>query len=140
MQASAIPARHLCCTGPPFVPSAVPSWLPSAFRQRPWCSCVWGAAADGVLSGAWYGFAVAPRCTSSGHAIHVCATGAAASCAPRAGRSELAIRHCDFPQHSTFPTTQHIPHNAVHPPQHSAFPAVPKTEGTQIRHRWPCTK
>jgi hypothetical protein len=32
--------------------------------------CV-GAAADGVLSGAWYGFAVALRRTSSGHALHV---------------------------------------------------------------------
>jgi hypothetical protein len=44
--------------------------------------CV-GAAAAGVLSGTWYGFAVAPRGTSSGHARHVCATGAVASCAPR---------------------------------------------------------
>jgi hypothetical protein len=41
-----------------------------------------GAAAAGVLRGAWYGFAVAPRRTSSGHALHVCATGAIASCAP----------------------------------------------------------
>jgi hypothetical protein len=37
-----------------------------------------GAAAAGVLSGIWYGFAVAPRLTSSGHAVHVGATGAAA--------------------------------------------------------------
>jgi hypothetical protein len=43
-----------------------------------------GAAAAGVLGGAWYGFAVAPRRTSSGRAVHVCATGAVATCAPRA--------------------------------------------------------
>jgi hypothetical protein len=42
----------------------------------------WQPAAS-VLSGAWYEFAVAPRRTSSGHALYVCATGAAASCAPR---------------------------------------------------------
>jgi hypothetical protein len=44
--------------------------------------CV-GAAAAGVLGGAWHGFAVAPRRTSSGHAVHVCATGAVGTCAPR---------------------------------------------------------
>jgi hypothetical protein len=42
-----------------------------------------GTAAAGVpvLSGAWYGFAVPPRRTSSGHAVHICATGAVATCA-----------------------------------------------------------
>jgi hypothetical protein len=77
--------RRRRCTGPPFAPGAAPSWLPSAFRLPPKALvlvCV-GAAADGVLSDAWYGFAVAPRHTSSGHAINVCATGAVASCAPR---------------------------------------------------------
>jgi hypothetical protein len=44
--------------------------------------CV-GAAAAGVLSGAWYRFAVASRRMSSGHALHVCAAGAVASCVPR---------------------------------------------------------
>jgi hypothetical protein len=42
-----------------------------------------GADAAGVLGGAWYEFAVAPRRTSSGHAIYVCATGAVGTCAPR---------------------------------------------------------
>jgi hypothetical protein len=77
--------RRRRCTGPPFAPGAAPSWLPSAFRLPPKALvlvCV-GAAADGVLSDAWYGFAVSPRHTSSGHAINVCATGAVASCAPR---------------------------------------------------------
>jgi hypothetical protein len=30
--------RRRRCTGAAFVPSPVPSWLPSASRQRPWCS------------------------------------------------------------------------------------------------------
>jgi hypothetical protein len=55
--------------------------LPSQAPQVP--ACV-GTAAAGVLGGAWHGFAVAPRRTSSSaHAIHVCATGAVGTCAPR---------------------------------------------------------
>jgi hypothetical protein len=50
--------------------------------QAPVLVCV-GAAAAGVLGGAWRGFAVAPRRTSSDHGIHVCATGAVGTCAPR---------------------------------------------------------
>jgi hypothetical protein len=48
IQVSATPARPLCCTavavvptGPPFLLSTVPSWLPSAFRHWLRCSCVW---------------------------------------------------------------------------------------------------
>jgi hypothetical protein len=52
--------------------------------QAPVLACV-GAAAAGVLGGAWYGFVVAPRRTSSGHAIHVCATGARSAPVLRAG-------------------------------------------------------
>jgi hypothetical protein len=82
----------------PLLPSAyLPArCVPPCFVLASSCSyhvshrmCV-GAAAAGVLSGSWYGFTVAPRRTSSGHAIHVCATGAAASCArsgPSAGRT-----------------------------------------------------
>jgi hypothetical protein len=64
--------RRRRCTGPPFIPSTVPS----AFHHWLWCSCACvGAAAAGVLSGAWCVFAVAPRRASSGHALHVCVTG-----------------------------------------------------------------
>ena len=81
-------------THPPARPSyraqcPVPSWLLPRSRAtgsrapRSVLVCV-GAAAAGVLGGAWYGFAVAPRRTSSDHAIHVCATGAVGTyCAPR---------------------------------------------------------
>jgi hypothetical protein len=72
--------RRCRCTGPPFdwvsprcLPPLALVLLCVAVRLQP----------AGVLSGAWYGFAVAPRRTSSGHALHVCATGAVASCAPR---------------------------------------------------------
>jgi hypothetical protein len=72
--------RRRRCTGPPFLPSAVPS----AFRHWLWCSsCVWMRLQPVCLVAAWYGFAVAPRRTSSDHALHVCATGAITSCAPR---------------------------------------------------------
>jgi hypothetical protein len=62
-----------------------PVWLPRSPATGPGgvLVCV-GAAAAGVLGGAWYRFVVASRRTSSGHAVHVCATGAVATCAPRA--------------------------------------------------------
>jgi hypothetical protein len=61
--------------GPSSRPSTVPSWLvaypvstATGTGRCSWRVCV-GAAAAGVLSGACrYGFAVAPRRTSSGHA------------------------------------------------------------------------
>jgi hypothetical protein len=47
----------------------------AASGSRHWlrCPCAWeGAAAAGVLRGAWHGFAVAPGRTSSGQMLHVC--------------------------------------------------------------------
>jgi hypothetical protein len=46
-------------------------WPPSASHQGPWCSCVWVRLQPVCLVVAWYGFAAAPRRTSSGHAVHV---------------------------------------------------------------------
>jgi hypothetical protein len=73
------------------------SKVPSVFRHWLWCSCVWVRLQPVCLVAAWYGFAVAPRRTSSGHALHGCATGAIASCAPRPagvrwGKLDLAWR------------------------------------------------
>jgi hypothetical protein len=56
------------CAGPPFVPRKVPpSCAPSASRQRLWCSRVWVRLQPVCLVVVWYGFAVAPRRTSSGN-------------------------------------------------------------------------
>jgi hypothetical protein len=68
------PSPQVACAEPPPPPLHRPALRTERSAQLSTQSkvlvCV-GAAADGVLSGAWYGFAVAPRRTSSGHAPHV---------------------------------------------------------------------
>jgi hypothetical protein len=78
--------RRRRCTGPPFVPASgehSAQLATQCLSPKALVLVCLGAAAAGVLSGAWYGFAVPPRRTSSGHAIQVCGTGAVASCATR---------------------------------------------------------
>jgi hypothetical protein len=55
----------------PFSRAQCPVGYPDLPPQASVLVCV-GAAAAGALGGAWYGFAVASRRTSSGHAVHVC--------------------------------------------------------------------
>jgi hypothetical protein len=50
--------RPLCCAAALLQRPVLPL-EPSASRHWLWCPCVWVRLQAGVLSGAWYGFAVA---------------------------------------------------------------------------------
>jgi hypothetical protein len=93
IQVSATPAaRPPCCTAAAVAPARPSSRVqcpvgypaPSAFRHWIWCACVWVWMQPVclVVPGTDLRYHRSRRATS-GHAIHVRATGAVASCAPR---------------------------------------------------------
>jgi hypothetical protein len=118
------------CAGPPFVPSKVPpSCVPSASRQRLWCSRVWVRLQPVCLVVAWYGFAVALRRTSSGNFYW-------SQTNTEVLRTKFVIAYCLLPIYcSRFSFVQHLEFGMAQSPFSSHFrpPALHKGHFTALR-------